>query len=88
MIDNRKLEKFYNATIAEKWAVVRSYRNAELSKTDWTQLPDAPLSPNDKTEYQIYRQALRDVPQLPVDISTYVIWDIFIDDNFPTELTI
>lgn len=39
------------------WA--RDERNAKLSESDWTQLPDVPDSV--KTSWSIYRQALRDV---------------------------
>ena len=43
-------------------AVARSTRNAILSETDWTQLPDAPISENTRQAYRVYRQALRDLP--------------------------
>jgi hypothetical protein len=36
-----------------------------LAKSDWTQLPDSPLSPELKQAWADYRQALRDVPQQP-----------------------
>jgi len=45
-----------------KKANVRAQRNARLSETDWAILPDSPLSADDKTVYQNYRTALRDVP--------------------------
>jgi hypothetical protein len=38
-------------------------RNALLSETDWTQMPDTPQATKDK--WAPYRQALRDVPQQP-----------------------
>ena len=38
---------------------VRFSRNAELKKTDWTQISDAPV---DQTAWATYRQALRDLP--------------------------
>jgi len=34
----------------------------QLSQTDWTQLPDSPLSDELKAEYAAYRQTLRDLP--------------------------
>lgn len=40
---------------------IRSQRNEKLSLTDWTQLPDAPLTEAQKIEAQTYRQALRDM---------------------------
>jgi hypothetical protein len=45
-----------------KKAQVRAQRNARLAETDWAILPDSPLSDEDKTMYQNYRNALRDVP--------------------------
>lgn len=40
---------------------VREYRNNQLFVTDWTQLPDAPISEAKKAEFVTYRQELRDV---------------------------
>ena len=45
----------------DAWAIVRSMRNNELTASDWTQLPDSPLTPEIKAEWAVYRQALRDV---------------------------
>ena len=45
----------------DAWAIVRAMRNNELTATDWTQLPDSPLTPEKKAEWAVYRQALRDV---------------------------
>jgi len=50
-------------------AQARSQRNALLSQSDWTQVPDAPV---DQQAWANYRQALRDVPQqagFPTDIT-------------------
>lgn len=41
---------------------IRSDRNSLLTQSDWTQLPDAPLTDTQKAEWATYRQALRDVP--------------------------
>lgn len=43
------------------WEIVRSMRNNELTATDWTQMPDSPLSSEKKAEWAVYRQALRDI---------------------------
>ncbi len=40
----------------------REARNEALLKTDWTQLPDAPISAEKVAEYKTYRQTLRDLP--------------------------
>lgn len=53
------------------WDYVRSVRNGKLSASDWTVLPDAPLSEIQKSEWLSYRQALRDIPQtytIPADV--------------------
>ena len=42
-----------------KAAEVRTERNAKLTATDWTQITD---STADKTAWEVYRQALRDIP--------------------------
>lgn len=48
---------------SEKWAAVKIIRNQLLKDCDWTQLPDAVMSIEEKTAWQEYRQALRDLPQ-------------------------
>jgi hypothetical protein len=45
------------------WEIVRSMRNNELTATDWTQLPDSPLTTAKKAEWAVYRQELRDVTE-------------------------
>lgn len=41
---------------------MRRKRNGILRSTDWTQLPDAPLSQQEKDYYRTKRQKLRDLP--------------------------
>jgi hypothetical protein len=43
---------------ANLFAAIRTERNAKLSASDWTQLPDAPV---DALAWAEYRQALRDI---------------------------
>jgi hypothetical protein len=51
---------FYpDATNEQKWEQIKLWRNAELARTDWTQVAD---SPADKTAWATYRQSLRDLP--------------------------
>jgi hypothetical protein len=45
----------------DAWVLVRRMRNNELTATDWTQLPDSPLTAEKKAEWSVYRQALRDI---------------------------
>jgi Phage tail assembly chaperone protein len=42
--------------------MIMEKRNLLLSESDWTLLNDSPLSIEKKTEWAIYRQALRDLP--------------------------
>ena len=46
---------------------LRRKRNLILSRTDWTQMPDAPLDAAKKEEWKVYRQQLRDLPANTVD---------------------
>ena len=41
---------------------MRTNRYFMLKASDWTQLPDSPLSDSKKAEWATYRQLLRDVP--------------------------
>jgi hypothetical protein len=41
---------------------LRADRNQKLSSTDWTQLPDAEISNEEKERYIKYRKALRNLP--------------------------
>ena len=41
---------------------MRMERDILLAQSDWTQMPDSPLSTQKKTEWATYRQALRDFP--------------------------
>jgi hypothetical protein len=45
--------------------MLKDAREELLKRTDWTQLPDSPLSPELKQEWAVYRQALRDMPAQP-----------------------
>ena len=50
---------FPDATNEQKWEQIRLWRDAELSRCDWTMHSDAPT---DKVAWAEYRQALRDLP--------------------------
>ena len=41
---------------------LRSYRGILLKESDWTQMPDSPLTETKKQEWATYRQQLRDLP--------------------------
>ena len=44
---------------------VRSVRDSFLQATDYTQLPDAPFTDEEKAQYAEYRQYLRDYTETP-----------------------
>ena len=60
------------------WTKVRRSRNFLLTESDWTQVPDSPLTTEKKTEWATYRQSLRDLPSTQSSAAS-------IDDiNYPT----
>jgi hypothetical protein len=59
--------------LAQQAREVRAERNRLLRDTDWTVLPDAPVS--DAQAWQGYRQSLRDVPQQD-GFPTEVVWPV------------
>ena len=52
---------------------LRQLRQRYLQDSDWTQMPDSPLSAEKKTEWQTYRQALRDITLTATSCSD-VVW--------------
>lgn len=50
----------------ELW--VRRPRNFALAESDWSQMPDAPLTAEKKAEWAAYRQELRDMPSVYANI--------------------
>jgi hypothetical protein len=60
-----KTQQEIQEEIEGMWRATRDRRNELLSESDWTQLPDSPLSNQKQTEWQIYRQALRDITNQP-----------------------
>ena len=56
-----------------RWDIVREERNGLLVESDWTQLNNAPLTPEQVSEWVNYRQALRNVPQQGVEPEN-VVW--------------
>ena len=45
------------------WDRIRGERTALLNNTDWTVMPDSPLSSDKQQEYKTYRTNLRNIPQ-------------------------
>ena len=56
-------------TIVITWNNVRDKRNYLLTKSDYTQMPDWP---GDKTAWAVYRQQLRDLPQIYTNAANVV----------------
>lgn len=59
-LDTLQVETVTLPNVVPEW--LRQRRNLLLSDSDWTQGADSPLSSSKKTEWQTYRQALRDLP--------------------------
>lgn len=56
--------EFENLNDEQKWSLVKQERNKLLALSDWTQILDAPMSTEQREAWGVYRQALRDVPQV------------------------
>jgi hypothetical protein len=61
--------------VERKKEQVRGQRDWLLSSSDWSQVADAPLSANDRLNWQDYRRELRDVTLQP-GFPTEVTWPI------------
>ena len=57
-------------------AANRIKRNQLLADSDWTQMPDSPLTDEDKTSWVTYRTALR-------DLTTHTNWPNLEDADWP-----
>ena len=56
-------------------AYIRQVRIHLLKGSDWTQMPDSPLSESKKAEWAVYRQALRDMPDtVTVNTVEEIVW--------------
>ena len=47
---------------ARALVLIRIMRTDLLTDSDWTQMPDSPLTAEQRSEWQMYRQKLRDLP--------------------------
>tara|TARA_Y100000004_G_scaffold165487_1_gene196414 strand:- start:1053 stop:1445 length:393 start_codon:yes stop_codon:yes gene_type:complete len=54
-------EELYALSVKAQVDVLRMHRESKLSSSDWTQQPDAPITPEKKEEWRVYRQQLRDL---------------------------
>jgi hypothetical protein len=62
--------------LAEKLAAIRVQRNQLLAECDYTQLADAPLTVDQRTDWAAYRQALRDLPNQPGFDPDNISWPV------------
>jgi len=53
----------------ERLRALRGRRDGLLRESDRTQMPDYPISEDQRTAWAIYRQALRDLPETVADLS-------------------
>jgi hypothetical protein len=53
---------------------VRGQRDGQLRDSDWTQLPGGPLTDEQKTAWDTYRDELRDYPAQSDRVSTLPAW--------------
>ena len=58
--------------IFDPMVLVRQWRGHLLDASDWTQIPDNPLSVEKRQEWATWRQAVREYPDVWVDGTTMV----------------
>lgn len=64
------------ASLEEMLEALRAQRDRLLRESDFTQIPDAPLSADARAAWASYRQALRDLPELYADDPASAVWPI------------
>ena len=58
------IEQDEKAITDKEWLVIaRWWRNALLSESDWSQVPDNSLTEEQKELYKVYRQQLREITE-------------------------
>lgn len=58
------------------WDGLRGQRNMFLAMSDWTQLPDVPLTTEQVDEWRVYRQQLRDYMDTVTDPFNPPAWPV------------
>ena len=58
---SRKLQLADRVVAAPTWELIRGKRDVLLTACDWTQIPDAQLTAEQRDAWKVYRQALRDL---------------------------
>ena len=67
-------------TLERSWVILRAERNVLLVSSDWTQYNDSPLDDEAKTDWETYRQSLRDLPANTPDPADPT-WPVFKNQN-------
>lgn len=73
IVSSATAEEIAQRTDAQ-WQSVRDQRDSKLQACDWTQLPDVPLTEEQKAEWVTYRQQLRDVTNQPDPFN--IVWPV------------
>lgn len=73
--ETKKIQDELDAIEAARdyWQELRIIRDSKLSESDWSQMPDSPLSEEKKIEWREYRQELRDLPENITDPKPLVL---------------
>ena len=82
-IQRKEDETIAKENARDYWEELRVKRNSNLQECDWTQIPDAPLSDTQKTEWQNYRLLLRNLPENIQDPKSLVLDSLHSD--WPTQ---
>ena len=61
VVNNKVVSHTPDYVVGKNESDVREKRDKLLNFSDWTQMPDSPLSESKKTEWATYRQQLRDM---------------------------
>ena len=64
-----------NDVIEHNKNALRQLRDYHLAACDWTQVPDSALTDEDRADWRVYRQALRDITKTCTSPSD-VIWPV------------
>lgn len=70
--------KRYRRVYVDYAEVNRGIRNQLLIDSDWTQMPDSPLTDEAKALWATYRTALR-------DLTAHANWPNLVDADWPTK---
>lgn len=79
--EERLKNEAFEASI-DYWEEFRILRDDKLFRSDWTQVPDAPLTEAQVGQWKNYRQALRDLPENITDPKSLV--KDLTNSNWPT----